>query len=431
MSSSKALRGGGLQQSLENNNEPPIKRVRLDEDAVASIQRQHADSETSLEVDHMILDYIAFQTIESCLASRDLESRGIPAQDLASNLAMSDSFLEIFKTKYPGFRADDELRFRILLLRFTTLFTQRLTRNPTTLSTEALDRIRDANIARIRSWSESTHDLPSENLHYFDIWDQLAIPDGDIERNRAHVLHQLGVPPENDQDDNPHYGMTTTLSLLDLLPMFMELSALRNAMSESDLTEFWMQFAAEFMLQACLEQYLVRGASGSDGVDLAFSWGYRSSSSDGREAEADATTRRRTIAVNEMFEDEDLQTEVAGWNDIKLNYLKSLEPTSQSKDIAGGNSGPNGHTPFTTERLVTHLEAVASHHPVEVFEKSMLTFLSALANSISRPILAQLEDGKLEGMSESETAEFLSSCGADVAAFFREPVGFKRAFAET
>lgn len=426
MSSRNAFHGDAIDLIREDDDEPPVKRVRLAEDAVASIQHQHAVSETSLEVDHMILDYVAYQTIEACLSSRDLDRTSTSPQNLANNLAMSDSFLEIFKTKYAGFKPDEELRFRILLLRFATLFTQRLTRNPTTLSTEALSRIRDANVTRIQ-FTEYAHDLPSHHLNHVRTWNQLSISDDDIERNRAHVLHDLGVPPEEDDNYEPHYGTAAALSLVDLLPMFMELSALRNAMSESNLTDFWMQFAAEFMLQACLEQYLVCGATGVDGVDLAFSWGYRAIGASVTEDGTDGMGRVQSHDVNQMFEEDDLQTEVEGWSETKLEYLQLLGPNTQMTN--GGNSTADRKTSVTEEDLVAHLESLASQHPIKDFEQSMLTFLSALANSISKPVLAQLEKGKLEGMSEIETEEFVSHCGSDVAAFFREPLGFERELA--
>ena len=359
----------------------------------------------------MILDYVANQTIEACFASRNLEHSG-QSKSLASNLAMSDAFLSIFRARHPIYKPDPELRLRILLLKLSTLFTQRLTSNPATPSRAALLALRSAHQVRARSWIGSADRIPSATFNTDPLDASVILPQG-LERNRAHVLHELGIPAEDEDYDDAFYGTTSCLSLLDILPLFMQVSAARNAMNGSNLTELWMTLACEFMLQACLEQYLVFGAQGSDAVDEAFAWGYNEDVWQDVDADMAAQIARDDLKeMNEMFEDEDYATEVEGWSDTKMSYLEQLFL------LNGGDSGSDA------KYSVAHLETVAAAFPISTFETSLLKFLEALSKSIPEPILVQLEAGKLDGMTGQGTQEFLIDCDVDPAKVFEAAIQF-------
>lgn len=421
--------GVQLPSNEHNNDVRPVKRPRLSEDAIASIQTQCAQSDTALEVDHMVLDYAAYQTIEACVASRQPEKQSSSSKSLSSNLAVFESFLSIFKARHPTYKADNELRLRILLVKCVAAFTQRFTSNPTTPSSSALAELRRVNQERARAWIGSADRVPSSSFDSSPFELDHPISQQQLERNRAHLLHELDMPAEDEEYEDAFYGTSSSMSLLDILPLFMEVSAIRNAMNSSNLTDRWMHLACEFMLQACLEQYMVFGANGLDVIDEAFAWGYRSDDLDQMNVDGeDGTTQAKYDETNTMFEDEDYAIEVEDWSPIKASYLEQLFP-------ATGNRAPSSQPLSSTldeqrhqnSGLVSHLEAVAAEHPITTFEESLMKFLGAISNSISRPALVQLEDGKLDGMTEQQTKEFLAGCGVDAKSFYEMPIGFKTA----
>ena len=379
------------------------KRPRLAEDAFAAIQIRSVHEDTSLEVDHMILDYIAYHAIKACLASRLPEQQSHSAESLSACLSMSEAFLSIFKARHPTYKADPELKFRIKLLKLVTLFIQRLTFNPTTPSETSLEVLRESNGERAWNWIGDVANAPSSifNNDAFDV--QFPLLAEEYQRNRAHVLHQLDIPAEDDETEDAFYGTHDCISLLDILPIFIEVSAARNAMSASNLSERWMHLASNFMLQASLEQYLVVGAQGVDAIDEAFSWGYRTESDVEVQQNAD---------INEMFEDEDGHVEVEGWSAIKASYLNRLFPPG-AVQVHSSIEGDR-----VESDLVAHLETVAAAFSITEFEMSILEFLEALSKSIREPVLAQLESGKLDGMTEEETQGFLANCGINMARLF-------------
>ncbi|KAK5172863.1 uncharacterized protein LTR77_002983 [Saxophila tyrrhenica] len=398
MGSRNAFANGDSDQLHPMERHPeaqPAKRARLAEDAVASIYSQVSNTDTSLEVDHMILDYVAYQTIQACLASRDPTRQSGSSQALASNLAMADSFMSIFRTRHPTYKPDAELRLRSMLLKFITLFTQRLTRNPTTPPREDLRALRTSNQQRAREWIGSADRMPSAILSSDAFDKDLPIAEQSLERNRAHVLSKLDIPPEDDHYEDAFYGTSDCVSLIDLCPLFMRLSAARNAMNGSNLTELWMELACELMLQACLEHYLVFGAHGTDAIDEAFAWGYKTAEDDSQTSanNVDASSVNHD-EVNAMFEDDEFEMEAEGWAEIKMSYLRRLQPDRAvpEKDTAA------------------LLGMVATQHPVEAFEKRLLTYLSALSESMVKPVLVQLENGQLDGMTQQETKDFLATC---------------------
>ena len=63
------------------------------------------------------------------------------------------------------------------------------------------------------------------------------------------------------------------------------------------------------------------------------------------------------------------------------------------------------------EEYLDQLEKVAQKFPMHKFEVQLLNFLRGLQGSSERPVLAQLESGKLEGSSTEETEQFMKRCG--------------------
>ena len=312
---------------------------------------------------------------------------------------MSNAFLSIFKARHPSYKADPELNFRIKLLKLVTLFTQRLTQNPTTPPKVSLESLRASNLDRAWKWIKDSSNVPSSGFSVEGFDDQLPIPAEELERNRGLVLQELDIPAEDEEKEEAFYGTSFCVSLLDILPLFIEVSASRNAMNASNLSEQWMNLAAELMLQACIEKYLAVGAQGTDAIDEAFAWGYE-----------EPRTNIHSSDVNDMFEDEEYATEVEGWSQIKRSYLERL---FLSKEALIGIGGSDNST--VARPIVSHLETIAAEFPIATFETSILTFLARLSMSIPKPLLVQLESGRLDGMNEEETQDFLKDCGVSMA----------------
>ncbi|KAK1046769.1 hypothetical protein LTS16_005484 [Friedmanniomyces endolithicus] len=394
----------------------PTKRIRLDDGTHAAIETRCADESTLLEVDILILDYLVYQSISACFASRRPRANLSPAVSLAHNLSMTDTFLALFKHRHLHFTLDAELRFRLLLLKLAALFTQRLTRNPSTPSRASLQRLREVNHARARDWLST---VTNDRLPFTPIDPTMLLPSPEyLDRNRAQVLHSLDLPAEDEAYEDAYYGTADSVALLDLLPLFVQVSAARNAMMDpSGLTGAWMRMAAELMLQAVLEQYLVYGVRGTEVIEEAFAWGLLAA--DGQRMEVDG---EEVDEVNDMFTDAVYETEVEGWADVKKAYLAEIIPPAgetqakSSKDahlVPPSDDGTNV-TPDTFN-FVSHLEKAAKKHPMAAFETKILGFLDALAQSIPEPVLVQLEKGQLDGMSKENTQEFLKNCGSSVA----------------
>ena len=407
----------------------PRKRFRLSETASAAIQTECAQSETSLEVDHMILDYMAYQTIDACFASRVMKRQSDSSRSLASNLTMSNTFVSIFKSRHTTYQPDADLRLRIALLKLATLFTQRSTYNATTPPRSALKSLRATNQDRARSWIGNADRIPSSLFDTTALDHDLPTSLKELERNRAHVLNGLDLPPEDEIHEDAHYGTSLCLSLLDLLPLFMQVSAVSNAMNNSSLTSFWMQLACEFMLQACLEQYLVFGAQGSDAVDEAFAWGYKDGEHDDANVDGEeAMSMDKNEEINDMFENEVYSVEVDGWASTKASYVSRLFPDASASVDSPSSVLSSDEKPAIKAEIVDHLENLAAQHPIATFEALLLKFLAALSKSIPAPVLVQLQHGHLDGMSELETKEFLADCHLSPADFSADEAVIQTAF---
>lgn len=342
----------------------------------------------------MILDYFTHRAINICFASR----QSPPALDdtaIGDALFQVDEFLALFKHRYPGYRFDAEMRFRQQLLQLVALFTQRLTRNSVTPPRASLQKLSKSNKGRARRWIGSADRLPTAGYPVDPFEKQLPLSSAKLEDNRARVLSSLDMPAEDDAYDDNFYGTGECVSLLDLIPLFIKVSATLQDGLGINVGGKWMQFAGEWMLQACLEQYLVYGASGTDAIDEAFAWGYKQESVDERQEE-----HRQT---SEIFLDSETGTEMTRWQKLKEEMLEELFLAADG-----------------TKDLVTGLSELQDAYPIATLEKTALGLLEALSQSISEPVLVQLGKGELKGMSKEETKAFLTKCGIVMPDFFGE-----------
>jgi hypothetical protein len=427
MTSGNAFRDAAhapLAATSNGHSEHARKRRKLSPPPQANLYTRTGDASVALEVDHMILDYLSYEATKTVLASRISEDMHYPSPQ--HKLALVDSFLEMFKAKHPNFTPDSGLRFRLLLLKFTTLYCHRLVQDAVVPSKAALRQLRETNTSRAMSWIQTADRMPSNNhdMSAFEAAEAQNCPSKNqsqqlhLTSRRAQTLESLQYPPEDEAYQYAFYGTPESLALLDLLPLFMSVIAARNELNNSNLSPGLMELAAQFMLQASLEQYLVRGASGCDAVDEAFAWGCRAAplaTGDGHgnrhdEVDSDGSKGEGAVdptdEVDRMFQDEEEPSrEVTDWSTVKSGFISQLART-------------NGD-PF-----MRHLERVADKHPIDVFEQMVLQLLAGLAASLPNPILTQLEEGTLDGMSAEEMEAFLGECG--LKGHWPLPSGYKQ-----
>ena len=183
---------------------------------------------------------------------------------------MLSGFIHIFKAYHPAAHVSPELHFRLELLRFTTLFCRRLEKDDTTPTIEQLGEMRRCNASRSRIWNtDRKSSLPDRE--YLMRLHTSPLSQEKLAQNRRSTLNRLYGSSEIPACATGWFGTERSISLLDLLPSFMLLSA--EAAPDSVPSLRWMILAAEFMLQAALEQLSVRGETGLAGVTQAFSWG--------------------------------------------------------------------------------------------------------------------------------------------------------------
>ena len=219
------------------------------------------------------------------------------------------AFLIIFHANHPGSPLSSAVQFRTRLLQFAVLFTRRST--PRTTSNRplpALLELRTRN--RASSQAYLAHRADALDIDTGLLSSRLPIPDAATDANRRHALasSSLCKPPNL-------YGTSTSVSLLDTLPAFMALSAVQNAMQESDITALWMHLAARYMAQAVLEQYSIYGAKESDTLLYAFAWGF--------DADSTAEEGSDDWEVNVMFSGE--EGEVPEWAGIRNHYINLVK----------------------------------------------------------------------------------------------------------
>lgn len=365
------------------------KRVVLSQEAHGSITTRTSDDEaTLLEVDHMILDYLMHQAITTCFAT----AHQFDASSVDEALIQVNDFRQLFSARHPDYSMDNELRFRQVLLQLTALATQRFIPHKSTPPPSSLAALRARNSARARTWIETASRMPTakHDLTPFDA--DLPLDQATLFGNRTSFLRSLELPVHSAQIQ--FFGSPESLTLLDLLPLFMRVSAAScETLYEGEINDQWMRLASQWMFQACLEQYLICGMSGSDALDEAFAWGYkRGNAASGAEEEVD------NGMVNSMFEDSQYAQEVEGWSQWKEKALHRL--------LSHGE-----------QDIRSHLAALAELNPMRQFSETVLQYLEALSKSIPKPVLLQLENGKLDGLSEQSTKQFLKDCGVGERGF--------------
>lgn len=279
----------------------------------------------------------------------------IAGEHCEKHLTLVQSFSSIFKNHFPGERLEPKPSFRLKLLQFTIMFSQRTLPGLSSDCLPFLESLRTSHGRRTSHLSPSRCSGPYGK----SLLSQLPIG---VEY-RAHYVEMLRQSGSTQMRP----------SLAELQPLFFKLSTYRSAMDANALSirRDWMNLAGQFMFQTAIEQLLVCGTKDPEVLKDAFSWGWK-----------------EERIVDEMFADQG-EKEVSEWERIRSSWAGLLKPTSKSTPLAH------------------HLLQVASTYPLHEFERCMMGFLATLHIRISPPVLTQLEDGQIDGLSVSQCQELI------------------------
>lgn len=337
-----------------------------------------AAPDVALEVDVMILDYEAWAVTDALMKSYGVNE----GESWHILLSSYDSFLRVFRSRYPTYKGDKALQARLLLLQFSALFVHRFSPAITTPTRTDLNTLREANITRAKRWIGREQRIPS--INYEDVLDNgWPLTEDVLMRNRMNVLAMTPLGDEEAVSASDHYGTANSVCLLDILPRFIQAVALIHAMESKQTTATTLLLLAEFMLQACLEQYRFYGAHGLDSVDEAFAWGAMDEGQrDGGEHEED---------VAKLF----TNSADAQWLEIRAKAIERL-----LQPLQNGNSA---HIRQSTSSMADHFETLANATPMLSFERLIMTYLVDLCEAIMIPRLKQIENGRILGVTKAQS----------------------------
>lgn len=343
--------------------------------------------ETSLEVDLMILDYFLCTTINAVLNEHIAQRSGHqtsgayesllgtfeglfsshPAlRSILHMLIMASVILTMFKANHPGQYVPDELQIKLQILTFANLMFRRHIQSWWLPSGATLHDQRKKNMERAKRWMRCHSDSNLEIMHYGGSA-KPVIPKSTLATNRRDMMSHLCVFCDQDFPDSEF-----CVSLLDILPEYVALCK----MVPLNVTHSWMNGAVVFMLQAAIEQILIYGNIIEDSIDEAFAWDWVE------------------VTGQVLWTSENNDAEASMWENKRISLKTSLL---------------NNQRPTWED----HFRHLLTEFPLLHFDEMILELLSGLLKMLNTPVLMQLEAGKLDGLTVTETEAFKDRIGVN------------------
>ena len=342
----------------------------------------------SLDVDLMILEYLIHTTIKAQIeAARHVRSGSDKSEawvlSATTLIHVFDTFIALFKHNHPQHDFTAEQDFSLRLLGFLIMFTDR--KDLKLLSLNSIDELRLYQEATVNERTRSWERVPGFRDYnaWLDLWKS-----GTTLRETKRLKKQADqwVPLEL------------------LLPSFLELSADVASRLGQSINEQWMRLAGEFMLQSAWESFANNCGDQEETPEplrltFAFAWDAWDPEElrkmFGIELLADAAeVLERQEKVSEMFEEADAEP---GWQTIRSEYLSAFEVGAKDDSIS---------PEFQSKRLFRKLKEISDDYPMHAFEVKIIDFLDGLLKLEQKPLLLQIEEGAIEGMSAEQFAEF-------------------------
>jgi hypothetical protein len=277
-------------------------------------------------------------------------------------LMMAPVVLTTFKANHPGKYVPDDLQVKLQILTVANLFFRRHIRSWWLPSGATLHGQRKRNTERAKNWMQCQTD---SGIIALGGTGSLVVSKSSLAANRQDMMSHLSIPYCQSLPD-----LKFAISLLDILPEYMVLCK----MVPLSVRDNWMDEAVIFMLQSAIEQVLIYGKPIEDSADGAFAWDW--------------------AGINEQL------PEIIGCDDVEINAWEDKR-TSLKASL------------FPNEGLTweTHFRRLLTEFPLLHLEEMILELLSSLLNMLDTPILMQLEAGKLDGLTTSETQAFKDRIG--------------------
>jgi hypothetical protein len=310
--------------------------------------------------------------------------------------------MELFKINYPDYDFPPDTDFGIKLLQFVVLYTNR--KSHAALSPSSRERLKQLckqnSATRMEWWERRSRKGPSSpEDSIIGCWhDFVKIPASIADDARPAC------------QDNLRVESGSYIPLLELLPRFLDLSADMAAHLGQDVTTQWMLLAAEFMLQSAWEKFVYLDADANEEpLKVAFGWGRwhkeQECESTVMDPEANEEAKAAEGRVNAMFctgnefSEESAGREMAEWTKIRLEHLSAFGPPP------GGDEDPKHVQRWQVERL----REIAEQYPIPKFDGKVVDFLEGLWKLGQKPLLVQIEEGKIDGLAKDEFEQFMEN----------------------
>ncbi len=356
----------------------------------------------ALDVDAMILDYLLYNTTKAHLD--DFRSGGSSSGSATSLIQVFDTSLSLFKHNHPNYQLPEKTDFSLKLLEFVVLFTRR--KDPRTLSTSTISQLQGAsqrNIPiRTKWWDDTQVGNSSPYNEIFGSWRGFCQPTTGSTESRKQL----------------HSRASKIILLQDILSNFLDLSASMSVNIVQNVTEQWMHIAAEFMMQSAWEKYAYLATEGDEEpLKVAFAWGWRSPQ-DWWDELSDLKDEvklleYRVIGMFGVDEDDEETMAVVGewldWTRIRGQYLSCFSMGLDLDEELGHTYDQSTSQQRRQKWQLQQLKDIAARFPMDAFEGKVVDFLEGLWELEQKPLLVQIEEGKVDGLTSEEFEEFKAS----------------------
>jgi hypothetical protein len=293
-------------------------------------------------------------------------------------------FLQIYKARYQSREPDEEVRLWLELLELVVVVSYRRA-NSSLLSLSLENGGYHACVAgdprlrqRRRHWIAVRTKMPiavSYEDHIYRPWHAI----------HSRQLDQIGKRP-----------IRPAITLSDISPLFFTVSAKIVRFIDQGISEKWAKLATELMLQTAVESCLTPPADpgNENPLVMAFAWGYIPPKLWGNYEPSDDPGLHTEVMINEMFADKDGQgiRENQMWREARLKSLSLFDMSMHSEP--------------SDQMFAKQFEKITKDYPIQEFEDKVVVFLRAMWEFCRKPVLVQIEEGKVEGMNDVEFEEF-------------------------
>ncbi|ERF71401.1 hypothetical protein EPUS_07429 [Endocarpon pusillum Z07020] len=340
-----------------------------------------ANHEYAEDVDAMILEYLIYNVTKACIddfAARNVGENALQASpNVLTQLHVLNDFLHIYRAKYKSKELDEEVRLWMEILELVALVVYRLVK-PFPLSTTVTSVAAQRQLAERRQYWLSARQKTS----------QVTEKESTIYKTLNNFCTQPTTTIEN-QLPHPTLGS--------IIPLFFNISARIAIFIDQSMSEQWIELAAQFMLQAALESCLMLDGTveGGNPLALSFAWGWIPSTYWKDFDSSDKSGIEAELMINDMFAD-DRGNQSKGdpaWQKARLKYM-SLLGSLQSGERLDNRS------------LVTQLQKITNEYPIREFERKVMVFAQQMWEFCRKPLLVQIEEGRVKGMTECEFEDF-------------------------